>query len=226
LLIWIVHYPRSSLLCHIFGISESVISQLISKSLPVLRDHFVSYIPHNIEQSELRSFLSPKILGVIDGTVHRIRRPQSDQYRTWNEHYNFHSTQSLIVADFTGKIHTVVTNLDGFTHDSKSATFSPSIEKAIGKNFVIGDTGFQGVPYVVAGLKSNQIHDDAEREFDKISRSEQVIIEHINNFIKKCTTINKCDVFIHSREHLAACVFICCGLYNWLLENFGKGDYL
>ena len=44
------------------------------------------------------------------------------------------------------------------------------------KNYVLGDTGFQGVEYVVAGLKNNQIQSESEKKFDKISRSEQVIV--------------------------------------------------
>ncbi len=145
------------------------------------------------------------------------------QYRTWNEHYHFHATQSLIVVDFRGKIISVVTNIDGFVHDSKSASLSPTLRDSVGRStYVLGDTGFQGVDYVVSGLKNNQIKSLAEKKFDKLSRSEQVIVEHVNNFIKKCVSINKSDVFKHSRVHLTACVHICCGLYNWMLENLGK----
>ena len=57
--------------------------------------------------------------------------------------------------------------------------FSPQI---LGNNLALGDPGFQGVNYVVAGFKSSQLSTLAQFAFDTFSRSEQVLIEHVNSF--------------------------------------------
>lgn len=72
----------------------------------------------------------------------------------------------------------------------------------------------KGSDWIVAGLKCNQINTEAHRIFDSISRSEQVIVEHVNCFIKKCATLSKQHKFNHGNEKLVACVFIVCGWYN------------
>jgi hypothetical protein len=38
---------------------------------------------------------------------------------------------------------------------------------------------------VVAGLKSNQLKKKEDQEFDTISREEQILIEHVNQFLKR-----------------------------------------
>jgi hypothetical protein len=128
-------------------------------------------------------------------------------------------------VDYDGYICSCVTNLDGFVHDATSATYSDSFKTLLRRNLVIGDTGFGGVQYVVAGLKANQISHAGHRHFDRISRSEQVLIEHVNNFIKKCKSVSKKNTFLHTRQHLSASVFIICGWYNFMLYYFDKGAH-
>lgn len=78
------------------------------------------------------------------------------------------------------------------------------------------------MPYVVSRLKFNQLNSDERREFDRISRSEQVIIEHVNSFIKSCKVLSKKNQFIHGRDKHIASVFIVCGWYNWMKLVFNK----
>ena len=88
----------------------------------------------------------------------------------------------------------------------------------------MGDPGFAGVPYVVAGFKSNQLKSSDHLEFDRISRNEQVLIEHVNRFIKDCKVLSKKAVFKHSRALHVACVITFCGWYNWKKERWGCFD--
>jgi hypothetical protein len=41
------------------------------------------------------------------------------------------------------------------------------------------------VPFVVAGLKSNQVESIGAKVFHRVSRSEQVIVEHVNENLKR-----------------------------------------
>jgi hypothetical protein len=74
--------------------------------------------------------------------------------------------------------------------------------------------GNPGVPYVVSGLKSNQLKESSHWYFDRISRSEQVTIEHVNNFVKKCKILE--DQTIHSSVAMGA------GFYNYMFTTFQK----
>lgn len=220
--VWIVSYPTYAVLATMFGVSKSVISDLITTALPHVMSFFVQYIPNSVSSCITTSALSEDIFTVIDGTVHRIWRPSTNQFKTWNDHYQIHCISSLLLVDFDGYVVACSTNIDGFVHDATSAHYNEAFPEVLEGTLALGDTGFGGVSYVVSGLRSNQVRTASEKLFDKISRSEQVIVEHINNFIKKCASINKLSPFIHNRCHLTACVFICCGWYNWMKQEFKK----
>jgi len=219
--VWIVQYPSYAILSNLFGVSIAVVSQLISHTLAPLVGYFSKWIPNSVDET-FTSHLSPHILAVIDGTVHKIRRPSLDQYKTWNDHYQFHAVQTLFLVSFSGEILACSTNINGFVHDANSSSHNYHFRRVLNGKLALGDPGFQGVDYVVAGLKSNQVKTQAHFEFDRITRSEQVVVEHVNNFVKKQRTLSKGVQFIHCRSHLVACVFIVAGWYNFMFNNFNK----
>jgi len=107
-------------------------------------------------------------------------------------------------------------------HDAAAARHMKSIVRVLKNKFALGDPGYEGVPYVVSGFKSNLLTSNERIVFDRISRSEQVAIEHVNNFLKSCKSLSKRNQFIHSRDKHIACVFIVCGWYNWMKLKFSK----
>lgn len=127
-----------------------------------------------------------------------------------------------LLIDYEGTIIAFETNVLGSIHDSNAALHNYYFPKILGKDFyALGDPGYAGVPYVVAGLKSNQLRTKEDLDFDTISRSEQVLIEHVNRFLKGCTVLSKRVVFKHSRVLHVTCVVICCGWYNMMKTNHG-----
>ena len=60
---------------------------------------------------------------------------------------------------------------------------------------------------MVAGFKSCFVHTDEKAYFDLISRSEQVMVENVNNFIKKCGTVTKESKTMHA-HHLVVALHI------------------
>jgi hypothetical protein len=221
LFIWIIEYPSFGILATMFQCSSAVISTLIKNALPYLVDFFVGFIPNSVE-SAVTSCLSESIIAVVDGTVHKIRRPSIDQHRTFNGHYQMHCTSSILPVDFDSTIVSVATNFDGSVLDCVALKHCNMLQQVLVDKFAIGDPGFAGSENVISGLKSNQVKSVGQIMFDRISRQEQVCIEAVNGFIKKCVSISKTHQFTHSRWHLTCCVFICCGLYNFMKKNFGK----
>jgi len=219
---WMVQYLHYSTLTVTYGISSPVISQFLKKALPHFVGYFSCWVKNSFDKDLVPSHLSPHIIGIIDGTVHKIHRPSLDQHLWWNENYHFHAIHSLFIVDFEGKIVAVQTGIPGSFHDSTAARYAKKFKALLINNLVIGDPGFQGVNYVVAGYKINQLTSYAHREFDRLSRSEQVKIEHVNNFVKKCATLSKLSSFHHNRQMLAGLVVVGTGWYNYMLEVHGK----
>lgn len=223
LFFWIVKYHDYATLAWIFGSSRPVIVQLIDLALPLLVGHFVKFIPNRIE-SDKTSSLSSNIVAVIDSTIHARRKNAKDQHVHWNEHYHCHGMLTHLLVDFDGFIASFVTSVAAKMHDSNASRYFKPFVRLLDGRYAIGDPGYNGVPYVVSGLKFNQLNSDEKREFDRVSRSEQVIIEHVNSFIKSCKVLSKKNQFIHGRDKHISCVFIVCGWYNWMKRNFNKFD--
>jgi len=221
LFFWIVKYHDYATLAWIFGSSPPVIVQLIDLALPLLVGHFVKFIPNRIE-SDKTSSLSTNIVAIIDSTIHARRKNAKDQHIHWNEHYHCHGMLTHLLVDFDGYIASFVTSVAAKMHDSNASRYFKPFVRLLEGRYVIGDPGYNGVPYVVSGLKFNQLNSDERREFDLISRSEQVIIEHVNSFIKSCKVLSKKNQFIHGRDKHISCVFIVCGWYNWIKRTFQK----
>jgi hypothetical protein len=155
-------------------------------------------------------------VAILDSTIHPTVRPGGAQRKFYNGHYKMHGILTHLLVDFEEFIISVITNVKGHSHDSNVASCHPAFKQVLGTKFALGDPGFQGVDYVVAGFKSSAITTDAQDVFDDISRTEQSAVEHVNNFIKKSAVLSKQNKFVHpSTDKLVACVFIVCGLYNY-----------
>jgi hypothetical protein len=222
LFIWIVQYPTLALIVELFVGSTAVMSVFIRKGLKVIAPFFKHFIPHSFGEDPISSFLSENIIGIIDGTVHKIRRPSHDQHLWWNAHYEMHATHSLFLIAFDGRIIAIVTGILGSIHGAVAAKHAQIFRECLQSNLALGDPGFGGISYIVSGLRSNQVTTDGRKEFDRISRSEQVKIEHVNNFVKKSKSLSKTDQFIHNIPMLNLTVLIGAGWYNFMLVKFNK----
>jgi len=221
ILLWIVKYPEYASLSVMFGVSKSVISVLLNVGLPLFVDYFSQFVKNEIE-SDSTSSLSHRIVAVIDSTIHTTKKPSKNQHLSFSNHYNRHGMMTNLLVNFDGYIVAFVTGGAARMNDSMASYFFPTFVRALGSKYCLGDPGYQGVPYVVSGLKSNQLLSHAHHQFDRVSRSEQVVVEHVNCFIKSCKSLSKRNQFIHGREKHIACVIIVCGWHNWMKASFGK----
>jgi hypothetical protein len=219
--LWIVKYVDYSVLSFLFGTTKSVVSMLIDCLLPRLASHFISYISNEV-QSNTTSSLSTNIVAVIDSTIHATRKPSLNQHLSYSDHYKRHGMMTTLLVDFDGYIICLNTGGKARMHDSMSSVFMHNFRRILGRRYALGDPGYAGVDYVVSGFKTNQLINEERRVFDRISRTEQVVIEHVNNFIKTCHSLSKSNQFHHSTEKHVAIVFVVSGWYNWMKETYGK----
>jgi hypothetical protein len=218
---WIVKYHDYATLAWIFGSSPAVISVLIDVALPLLAIHFLRSIPNRIE-SDTVSSLSHRIVAVIDSTIHARRKASKDQHLYWNDHYQMHGMMTHLLVDLDGYIASFITSVASKLHDSNASRYFASFIRLLAGRYALGDPGYNGVPYVISGLKFNQLTSEERKEFDRISRSEQVVVEHVNSFIKSCKVLSRKNQFIHGRDKHIFCVFIVCGWFNWMRREFSK----
>ena len=120
----------------------------------------------------------------------------------------------MLLVDFECNIVAFSTNYPGRLSDSTCARSNRLFETICSTNgqyLALGDPGFQNVDYVVAGLKANMVHDENCHQF--LTRTEQIVVEHVNSAIKTCRSLN--TEFRHNHALLTGCVFVACGLYMW-----------
>jgi len=203
---WIVKYLDYALISHIFSTTPAVVTSLLETILPLLVEHFVKFIPNAIN-SELTSKLSSKIVAIIDSTIHATKKPSKNQHLHYNENYKRHGMMTTLLLNFDHYISCFVTGGLGRMHDAAAAKHMNCFIKILKGRYALGDPGYEGVPYVVSGFKSNQLISNERIKFDRVSRSEQIAIEHVNNFIKSCRVLSKRHQFIHSRDKHIACVY-------------------
>ena len=104
--IWLRNYPTYYSLASLFAISKSTVQEEIYHVVPILFLRFRNFITwHNIRQwssflGQWRSF--PNAVGIVDATIHRIRRPsgrmQAEFYRG-DKKTHFMSTQLIVDAN-------------------------------------------------------------------------------------------------------------------------------
>lgn len=220
--VWIVQYPQLSVLGTMFGYAVATISLFLTSALPFFVGFFSAQIPKALPKHLPASHLSSHIVGIIDGTVHKIQRPCVDQHLFWNDNYQCHAVHSFFLVSLSGEILAVATGIPGSFHDSCASSHLTHFKDILEDKFALGDPGFAGVSYVVSGLKCNQIHNAAQKHFDRLSRSEQVAIEHVNNFVKKCKILSDGRQFIHATEVLSGCLLVGAGFYNYMINTWSK----
>ena len=112
--IWLRQYLKFHVLAYLFDISKSTVGEEIYHIIPILFVRYRQYVTwHGINQ--WRQFLGtfthfPNAVGMIDGTIHRVRRPsgprQADFYRGEKR---CHFMSSEVVIDAYGVIVLLVT---------------------------------------------------------------------------------------------------------------------
>ena len=107
--IWLRQYLKLHVLAYIFGISKSAVAEEIYHVVPILFTNYRRYIKwHSIRQWSqfLDTFPNfPNAVGMIDGTIHRIRRPSGPfQAEFYSGDKRCHFLSSQVIVDANGLI--------------------------------------------------------------------------------------------------------------------------
>ena len=152
--IWLRLYPTHEVLAYLFGVSDSTVSRVIQRVLPLLeqagRDTMRLPDPGRKRRRSLPELLqdTPEMAVVIDSFEQKVQRPkQPDERDGWYSHKKrSHTTKSQIAVDEeTGRIVAVSASVTGRTHDLtllKQSGLLARLPDGIGG---LGDLGYQGI---------------------------------------------------------------------------------
>ena len=115
------------------------------------------------------SYVSSSVVAIIDSTIHATQKPTKNQHLHYNNHYKQHGMMTHLFVDFDGYIVCVQTNIYGRVHDASAARNNSVFPKVLDGRYALGNPGYAGVPYVVAGLKTNQLHSPGAHRFDSLT---------------------------------------------------------
>lgn len=150
--IWLRLYPIHEVLAYLFGVSDSTVSRLIERVLPILeqngRDGMRLPDPGKKRRRQLPDLLKdiPELSVIVDSFEQRVQRPPGD-----DSHYSGkkkqHTLKSQISVDSdTGRIVDVSDSVPGPTADSKLLEASGLLERLPEDVGLGGDLAYLNLP--------------------------------------------------------------------------------
>jgi len=152
--VWLRLYPTHEVLAYLFEVSDSTVSRVIARLLPLLeqagRDTMRLPDPGRKRRRSLPELLkdTPELAVVIDSFEQKVQRPKASAERdSWYSHKKrSHTLKSQIAVDEdNGRIVDVSASVTGRTHDLtllKQSGLLDRLPEAVGG---IGDLGYQGI---------------------------------------------------------------------------------
>lgn len=159
-LIWLRLYPTNEGLGYLFGVSDSTVSRLIHRVVPLLaqngRDTMRRSDPGRKHRLELPQLLAdlPELALIVDSFEQRVQRPrlrsEADTYYSGKKKQHTLKSQIAIEAK-TGWICHVSASVVGPKADNKLLEESGLLLALPPKVGLLGDLGYVGLPTQLAG---------------------------------------------------------------------------
>lgn len=152
--VWLRLYPTHEVLGYLFGVSDSTVSRVIARLVPLLeqagRDTMRLPDPGRKRRRNLDALLTdtPELAVIVDSFEQKVQRPKAAAERdAWYSHkQRSHTVKSQIAVDEqTGRIVALSNSVPGRTHDLtllKPSGLLTQLPTGIG---CLGDLGYQGI---------------------------------------------------------------------------------
>lgn len=152
--VWLRMYPTHEVLGYLFGVSDSTVSRVIERILPLLeaagRDTMRLPDPGRKRRRSLDDLLrdTPELAVVVDTFEQKVQRPKAqDERDSWYSHKKRSHTYKtqLAVDENNGRIVDVAASVKGRIHDLKVLQQSGLLARLPDGVGCIGDLGYQGI---------------------------------------------------------------------------------
>jgi hypothetical protein len=227
--VWLRCYPKQDVLAYLFGVSESSVSRILNRMLPLLeqsgRDTMRMPDPGRKRRRTLDELLkeTPELAVIIDSFEQRVQRPQDRQEA--DAHYSGKKKQTTLksqvgVDETTGLFVDVSASVPGPTADIKLLAASGLLNRLPEGVGAIGDLAYVGIDKLhptgaAASPRRKPKGKDRPPEditFNKAFSRRRIKVEHSIGFARRFEAITQMDR--HHRRNHAARVAAVCGLAN------------
>lgn len=152
--VWLRQYPTHEVLGYLFGVSDSTVSRVIGRRLPLLeqagRDTMRMPDPGRKRRRSLDELLSdtPELAVIVDSFEQKVQRPKAvDERDSWySPKKRSHTAKSQLgVEEETGRIVDVSVSVKGRVHDLTLLKQSHLLARLPDGVGALGDLGYQGI---------------------------------------------------------------------------------
>ena len=224
--IWLRLYPIHEVLAYLFGISDSTVSRLIERVLPILeasgRDGMRLPDPGRKRRRQLPDLLHdiPELSVIVDSFEQRVQRPPDD-----DSHYSGkkkqHTLKSQLAVDSdTGRIVDVSDSVPGPTADIKLLQASGLLERLPDEVGVGGDLAYLKLAKLRQhGFSPRRKPRGKERppedvDYNRAFSQFRIVVEQTIGQVRRFQSVTATDRN-HRRQHSARVVAVA-GLVNRL----------
>lgn len=228
-IVWLRCYPKQSVMSYLFGTSESSISRIISRVLPLLeasgRDTMRLPDPGRKRRRNVDELLkeTPELAVIIDSFEQKIQRHQdrkeSDEHYSGKKKQNTLKVQVAVEEEF-GLFVDVSQSVPGPTADLellKQSKLMERLPKGVG---AIGDLAYLSIDKLHPdGLGASPRRKPRGKErppedilFNQAFAKRRIKVEHSIGFARRFESISQADRH-HRKKHNARVVAVC-GLAN------------
>jgi hypothetical protein len=232
--VWLRVYPIHEVLGYLFGVSDSTVSRLIARALPVLeqagKDTMRMPDPGKKRRRHLDQLLTdtPELAVVIDSFEQRVQRPEerhaADTYYSGKKKQHTLKSQVAVDED-TGRIVGVSKSVPGPTADITLLETSRLLDHVPQGVGAIGDLAYVGIAKVhPEGLGATprrkprgQPRPPADRVYNTAFSRRRIVVEHTIGRMRWYQSITHTDRN-HRQRHTARVVAIA-GLVNRQIDH-------
>jgi hypothetical protein len=223
-LVWLRLYPIHEVLGYLFGISDSTVSRLLERVLPILaqagRDTMRLPDPGKKHRRQLSVLLQaiPELTVVVDSFEQRVQRPPHD-----NSHFSGKKKQNTLKSQVT------VDGQTGRNVDTSASVAGPIPDLTLLKQSgiltrlhtdcgILGDLGYLGMDklrplaFIPRRKPRGKPQPPEHRPYNSAFSAFRVIVEHTIGRLRRFQSL--CQMDRHHRLHHAARVAAVAGLVN------------
>lgn len=222
--VWLRLYPNHEVLGYLFGISDSTVSRLIGRVLPLLeqagRDTMRLPDPGKKQRRQMSDLLRdiPELTVVVDSFEQRVQRPPHD-----NSHFSGKKKQNTLKSQVTvdgqtGRIVDTSASVPGPRPDLTLLKQSGVLERLPPNGAVVGDLGYLGMDklhplaFIPHRKPRGKPHPPENRPYNTAFAAFRVIVEHTIGRMRRFQCLSQMDR--NHRLHHTARVAAVAGLIN------------
>lgn len=222
--VWLRLYPIHEVLGYLFAVSDSTVSRIIERVLPILaqagRDTMRLPDPGKKGRRHLSDLLGeiPELTLVVDSFEQRVQRPPQD-----NSHFSGKKKQNTLKSQVTvdgqtGRIVDTSVSVVGPTADLKLLQQSQIVNRLPQGCGLVGDLGYLGMDklyplaFIPRRKPRGKPHPPQHRPYNTAFAAFRVIVEHTIGRLRRFQSLNQMDR--HHRRHHADRVAAVAGLVN------------